>query len=82
MLLATLVAAISSLFDKYLLQDLHLDASTVQAWFSIYLLIVFWYPIAASTEASSKACRLQPYCSLSTVACPRGREIGNQKRTP
>lgn len=40
MMLATLFAAISSLYDKYLLQDLKIDAPTVQAWFSIYLLIV------------------------------------------
>jgi bacterial/archaeal transporter family protein len=40
MLLATLFAAISALYDKYLLQDLRLDAPTVQAWFSIYLLVV------------------------------------------
>jgi transporter family protein len=40
MLLATLLAAISSLYDKFLLQNLALDAPTVQAWFSLYLLIV------------------------------------------
>ncbi len=40
MMLATLLAAISSLYDKYLLQSLAIDPPTVQAWFSIYLLIV------------------------------------------
>ncbi len=40
MLLATLLAAISSLYDKYLLQNMQFDSQTVQAWFSIYLLIV------------------------------------------
>ncbi len=40
MMLATLFAAVSSLYDKFLLQHLRIDASTVQAWFSIYLLIV------------------------------------------
>jgi len=40
MVLATLFAAISSLYDKYLLQTLKIDPPTVQAWFSIYLLLV------------------------------------------
>ena len=40
MMLATVFAAISSLYDKYLLQTLAIDPPTVQAWFSIYLLIV------------------------------------------
>ncbi len=40
MMLATLFAAVSSLYDKFLLQRMKIDASTVQAWFSIYLLVV------------------------------------------
>lgn len=40
MLLATLLAAVSSLYDKYLLQTLAIEPAAVQAWFSIYLLIV------------------------------------------
>ncbi|MGV3486247.1 MAG: EamA family transporter, partial [Planctomycetaceae bacterium] len=40
MLLATLLSAVSSLYDKYLLQTLAIRPATVQAWFSIYLLIV------------------------------------------
>jgi bacterial/archaeal transporter family protein len=40
MMLATVFAAISSLYDKYLLQTLAIDPPTVQAWFSIYLLVV------------------------------------------
>ncbi len=40
MMLATLFAAVSSLYDKFLLQRMKIDVSTVQAWFSIYLLIV------------------------------------------
>ncbi len=39
MMLATLLAAISSLYDKHLLQNMALDPPTVQAWFSIHLLI-------------------------------------------
>jgi len=56
MLLATVLAAISSLYDKYLLQNLALDAPTVQAWFSIYLLVVllpillYWRFIDSSSE--------------------------------
>lgn len=40
MMSATLLAAVSSLYDKYLLQTLAIDPPAVQAWFSIDLLIV------------------------------------------
>lgn len=40
MLVATLLASASALYDKYLLQRLRLDVATVQAWFSIYLVAV------------------------------------------
>jgi len=40
MIVATLLAACSALYDKYLLQNLGFTASTVQAWFSIYLVPV------------------------------------------
>ncbi|MDA8743730.1 DMT family transporter [Rubripirellula amarantea] len=40
MILATIVGACSGLYDKILLQRFHLDAATVQAWFSIYLVVV------------------------------------------
>jgi transporter family protein len=40
MMLATLLAAVSSLYDKFLLQNMRIDPPTVQAWFSIYLLVV------------------------------------------
>jgi drug/metabolite transporter (DMT)-like permease len=49
MVIATLLGACSALYDKYLLQRAQLTASTVQAWFSIYLvvmmtpLVVRWY---------------------------------------
>lgn len=46
---ATLIGSVSSLFDKYLLQHYHRMA--IQAWFSIYMIIVLfpfvmilWYP--------------------------------------
>lgn len=38
---ATLLGAASSLYDKYLLNSLGYDAATVQAWFSVYLVIYF-----------------------------------------
>jgi drug/metabolite transporter (DMT)-like permease len=41
----TLLGAVSSLYDKYLLGRLHFSVPTVQAWFSIYLL-VFFLPFA------------------------------------
>lgn len=40
MVIATLLGSCSALYDKYLLQWIHLRTSTVQAWFSIYLVLV------------------------------------------
>lgn len=40
MLAATALGSLSALYDKYLIQRVRLDASTVQAWFSIYLVLV------------------------------------------
>jgi drug/metabolite transporter (DMT)-like permease len=37
----TLLGAISSLYDKYLLGTKHYTVPTVQAWFSIYLVVLF-----------------------------------------
>jgi len=44
MLLATLLGSLSALYDKYLLQNKSMTPSTVQAWFSIYL-VVFMTPL-------------------------------------
>jgi drug/metabolite transporter (DMT)-like permease len=41
----TLLGAVSSLYDKYLLGRAHFSVPTVQAWFSIYLVVLFT-PIA------------------------------------
>ena len=49
MVIATLLGACSALYDKFLLQNCHLHAATVQAWFSVYLVLVMtplvthWY---------------------------------------
>jgi len=40
MIVATLLGACSALYDKFLLQTMQMKASAVQAWFSIYLVIV------------------------------------------
>ena len=37
----TLLGAVSSLYDKYLLGRAHFPVPTVQAWFSVYLLVLF-----------------------------------------
>jgi len=37
----TLFGAVSSLYDKYLLGRAHFSVPTVQAWFSVYLLVFF-----------------------------------------
>jgi len=51
MVLGSLFGACSSLYDKHLLQALHLGANTVQLWFSLYMLAIqglwvsiFWLP--------------------------------------
>jgi len=41
MVLGTLLGTVSSLYDKYLLGSHQFTPSTVQAWFSIYLVLVF-----------------------------------------
>lgn len=48
MVAATLLGATSSIYDKFLLQNVGIPPSTVQAWFSIYLVAVlfpfyFWW---------------------------------------
>ena len=45
MVIATIVGACSGLYDKVLLQNFQLTPSTVQAWFSIYL-VIFFLPLA------------------------------------
>jgi transporter family protein len=40
-MVGTLLGAVSSLYDKYLLGRAHFSVPTVQAWFSVYLLILF-----------------------------------------
>ena len=42
MLIATLLGACSALYDKYLLQNAALEPATVQAWFSVYLVVVLF----------------------------------------
>ena len=41
----TLIMGLSALYDKFLLGRLHLTTATVQAWFSVYLAIIF-FPLA------------------------------------
>lgn len=40
LILATLLGAVSAIYDKYLLQSLGLRVATLQFWFSIYLAVV------------------------------------------
>ncbi len=56
MLIATLLGAASALYDKYLLQSLRLPIATVQAWFSLYLVVVLapffgWWKARQSTSS-------------------------------
>jgi drug/metabolite transporter (DMT)-like permease len=51
----TVIGAISSLYDKYLVQ--HYDKMAMQAWYTLYMvpmmliiLLVFWVPIKSKTE--------------------------------
>jgi drug/metabolite transporter (DMT)-like permease len=41
LLAGTILGAVSSLYDKYLLGRAHFTVPTVQAWFSIYLVVLF-----------------------------------------
>ncbi len=41
----TLLGSISGLYDKYLLGTVGFRASTVQAWFSVYLALIFFLPV-------------------------------------
>jgi len=41
LVVGTLLGAVSSLYDKYLLGRAHFSVPTVQAWFSVYLLVFF-----------------------------------------
>lgn len=41
MVAGTILGALSAMYDKYLLANQHFAASTVQAWFSFYLVLVF-----------------------------------------
>ena len=45
LLVGTLFGSVSGLYDKYLLGRLGFSAATVQAWFSVYL-VVFFLPLA------------------------------------
>tara|TARA_R100000027_G_scaffold11508_1_gene8203 strand:- start:323 stop:1231 length:909 start_codon:yes stop_codon:yes gene_type:complete len=40
MVAATLLGAVSSIYDKYLLQEAAIRPASVQAWFSVYLIVV------------------------------------------
>jgi len=40
MIAATLIGACSAIYDKYLLQTIAMRPATVQAWFSVYLVVV------------------------------------------
>ncbi|MBC2603133.1 DMT family transporter [Puniceicoccus vermicola] len=42
MLAATLLGACSAIYDKYLLQNAEIRPATVQAWFSVYLVVVMF----------------------------------------
>ncbi|TWU23371.1 EamA-like transporter family protein [Novipirellula galeiformis] len=53
MIVATLLGALSSIYDKFLLQTILLDPSTLQAWFSLYLVPVM-IPMAAIWWRSSR----------------------------
>jgi drug/metabolite transporter (DMT)-like permease len=49
LIVGTLLNAVSSLYDKYLLGHRGFEASTVQAWFSIYLAL-FFLPLAVGWQ--------------------------------
>jgi bacterial/archaeal transporter family protein len=58
MVVATLLGSASALYDKYLLQVANFTPATVQAWFSIYLVIVM-LPLALRWYAKDR--KRQPF---------------------
>ena len=50
MFLAALLGAASALYDKYLLQRAMLDPVAMQAWFSVYMLLIVSVILAALKE--------------------------------
>jgi drug/metabolite transporter (DMT)-like permease len=74
LLAGTLVGAVSGLYDKFLLGRAGFDAATVQAWFSIYLALLFlpfavgwklrWWPRQTFTWRWSV-----PMVSLALLVC-------------
>ena len=44
LVIGTILGAASGLYDKYLLGRQHFSVATVQAWFSIYLVVFFFLP--------------------------------------
>lgn len=65
----TLLGACSGLYDKLLLGKLHLPPATVQAWFSIYLVVLFT-PIALGWwwRAAPEARRFEPRFTIPLLA--------------
>jgi drug/metabolite transporter (DMT)-like permease len=51
----TLLGAVSSLYDKYLLGRAHFSVPTVQAWFSIYLVVLLRRSPSAGSGAGGRA---------------------------
>ena len=56
MLLGTLLASCSGIYDKFILQRMNFEPLTVQVWFSVYMLAVqfittalTWYPTRKKT---------------------------------
>lgn len=57
MLGGTVLGSCSGIYDKYLIQQCHLDPLSVQVWFSIYMAIqqallsaIFWWPHRTTTK--------------------------------
>lgn len=61
MMAATILAACSALYDKYLLQRMNYSPATVQAWFSVYLVLVTlpFYANWVRTQRKSSTDRFQ-----------------------
>ncbi|HKY38516.1 MAG TPA: DMT family transporter [Polyangiaceae bacterium] len=73
MILGTLLAATSGLYDKLLLGRLKLPPATVQAWFSIYLLLLFaplslWWWRSRARDGGSEPARFEFRFSMPLLA--------------
>ncbi|TWT81089.1 EamA-like transporter family protein [Planctomycetes bacterium CA13] len=69
MIVATILGALSSIYDKFLLQSVGITPSTVQAWFSVYLVPVM-IPMAVSWSRNHRERTPFQWRWINLAICP------------